>query len=146
MKRPMLLCAALLSCGTPPLAAATDFDGQQPLICAANQSFACDIDADCPATPPEEINVPRFLRVSFEEKVIRSKRPTGEVRTTSIEGLRDADDRLILHGTEEGADGMFGWDMVIGQTTGRMTLALASNEFAVVVFGACTPTELAGKQ
>ena len=145
MKYSIALYAALLSCGMANQATAADFDGRQPLVCAAVQSFECETDAECEAAKLEDINVPRFLRLSFNEKVIRSKRPNGDVRTTPIEFQRDTGDRLILHGTEQGEEGIFGWDMVIAQADGRMTLAIAGNALAVVVFGACTPVDLTGK-
>lgn len=145
MRRTIPVCAALLSCAIPPLSVAAEFAGDAPLICAALQSFGCESDADCAATPLEEINVPQFLRVNFEEKVIRSKRPNGDMRVTPIEGVRSAGDRLLLQGLEQGAEGMFAWNIVIGQAKGEMTLTVAGDGFAVVIFGACTPNEIAAK-
>jgi hypothetical protein len=145
MKRALSVYAALLCCVVPMVSIAAEFGGDQPLICAGFHPSSCESDGECATTSLDEISVPKFLRLNFEEKVIRSQKPNGDIRVTPIEALRNAPGSLLLQGTDKGVDGMFAWSVFIG-STGQMTLTVAADEFAVVVFGECTPNEIVVKK
>ena len=125
--------ALCLSIASLP-AAADGFDGSQPLICATNEAFECGPADQCLKGTADGMNVPQFIWLDFEQKMVRAKRPDGEERTSDIQGLTQNAGTLILHGVQDG----LGWSMAITQAGGKMTLTAAGEQVAFVVFGACT--------
>jgi len=59
---------------------AGDFDGSKPLICAVIDIVECGPGGECQKVSPETVNVPRFVRLNFEEKQIQATQPDGGVR------------------------------------------------------------------
>ena len=125
--------ALCLSIASLP-AAADGFDGTQPLICAAIETFECGPGGQCLKGTADGMNVPQFIWLDFEQMMTRAKRPDGEERTSEIQSLTQNDGALILHGVQAG----LGWSMAITQANGKMTLTAAGDQVAFVVFGACT--------
>jgi hypothetical protein len=138
---PAALTVMLLPAGT---AMSTPLDGEQPAICSTLQVFSCDAGQECEATTVEESNAPQFLRVNFTERAIRRERPDGEEHVTPIGNIERGENRLILQGSDDGLDGRIGWNMLIRRADGRMTLAVAGDDVAFVLFGACTTATVAG--
>ena len=116
-------------------AAADDFDGSRPLLCASLEAHDCGAGGDCLRGTAESIDAPRFIRLDFEQKVARAKRPDGEERTTTIDIVRNDQGKLILQGAQRG----LGWSMSITQESGEMALTAAGDRVVYVIFGACTP-------
>jgi hypothetical protein len=127
---------------SPVMTSAENIDGKKPAICAAVSARSCPDDGDCVSGQPSEFNAPRFLRVDFTGSTIRSERPDGGLRSTPIEGLRTIEDRIVLNGVERGVEGVVGWNLVIGQNDGDMTLAVAGMGISLIVFGACTSLDM----
>jgi hypothetical protein len=127
-----------------PVAAAVagDFDGGQPVICATIDARLCEAETHCLATLPAALDAPQFMRIDFAGKSIVDRRPSGASRTTAVDAVRTIGDRTILNGLEDGAEGTIAWNLVIGQADGRVTLAVAGDGVAFVVFGACTPVAM----
>ena len=125
-----VVCAASISSSVR----GAEFDGTQPLICAAIDTAQCESDGSCLQGSAASINVPQFIRIRFDEMVVRAKRADGSERTSKIEGLQQNGGALILQGAENG----LGWSLVVTQTEGHMTLTAAGDRLAFVVFGACT--------
>ena len=142
MRYAVLATMATLTLLPPTAVRADPINGQQPAICAALDARSCTDDAGCQSGQPAALDAPRFLRVDFTGKSIRSNHPDGGPRTTSIESLRTVEDRMILSGVEQGAEGPVGWNLVIGQEDGDMTLAVAGKGVALILFGACTPSDM----
>jgi hypothetical protein len=109
---------------------AGDFDGSKPLICAPVTAMDCVRGDDCLTTLPEEVGAPAFMRIDFAKKAV-----LGAKLSSPIQLLEKTESQLLLQGTEA----EFGWTMALDARTGEMTLTLASQNGAYVLFGSCTP-------
>lgn len=134
MNRPSpLLPACILACAVPlavQSAAAADFDGSKPLICATVEAHDCAAEDTCEYGTPGQLGLPQFLRLNVKEKTIQ-----GTQRTTAIKIIEETDTQLLMMGTELGA----GWTMALDRDTGAMVISMATSSGAAVLFGACTP-------
>ena len=117
------------------MAAAEDFDGTQPLLCASLEAHDCGPDEHCLKDTAASVNAPQFIRLDFEQKLAHARRADGEERIAAIESVANDHGKLILQGVQRG----LGWSMVITQESGEMALTAAGDQVAFVVFGACTP-------
>ena len=122
------LVAALL-CSTTAVFGA-DFDGSKQLICATVDAHACDPGEACLRGLPDDLGVPRFMRIDFAAKTI-----AGPKRTTQIRYIDTGADQILMQGTELG----YAWTVVLDKTDGAMSMTLVSREDAFTVFGYCTP-------
>lgn len=118
----------------PLTSIAGDFDGTKPLICAVLEDFDCIPGDECVSGTAESINIPQFLKIDFEEKVITGKRGGGKIRSTTVKNMERVDGKMILQGIQNGK----AWSMVITEATGKMTVTAADDQVGFVVFGACT--------
>ena len=141
MKRTIKSGLILLFCCIMHLpASAGDFDGTKELMCACIRVIECAPDGSCTEVSAEQIGIPQFLKINFEEKTISAPQ-WGENQTPSpIENLERIDGKLILQGAEDGyreiRDGV-GWSMAISEETGKMVLTESGDQAAFVIFGAC---------
>ncbi len=118
----------------PLTSTAGDFDGSRPLICAVMEDFDCIPGDECLSGTAESINIPQFLKIDFEKKVITGKRGDGQVLSTTVKNMERVDGKMILQGIQNGK----AWSMVITEATGKMTVTAADDQVGFVVFGACT--------
>lgn len=118
----------------PLTATAAGFDGTQPLICAAIETFECGPGGECMKGTAESINAPQFIRLDFTAKTAQATRPDGEERNSEIQSLTQNAGELILQGVQEG----LGWTLAISQENGKMSLTASGDQVAFVLFGACT--------
>ena len=136
----MLIGLTLLA--GPALAKNKHYDGSDPLLCTAMTAQICDI-LGCEAADREtELNGVKHLVVDFKRNRIKSPESGVEAK---IDSVRQVDNRLFLQGLSErpdvDEDDARSWTMTIADPTGTMTLTLAGEEMALVVFGACAPVE-----
>ena len=129
-------------CAMHTLAFAGDFDGSKELMCACVRVIECGPDGKCAEVSAEDIRIPGFLNINFEQKTISAPQ-WGENQTPSpIENLERIDGKLVLQGAEDGyrevRDGV-GWSMAISEETGKMVLTESGDQVAFIVFGACIP-------
>lgn len=115
-------------------AAAAEFDGSKPLICATIETYECVPGGECLEGTPESINAPQFIRLDFSAKIARATRPDGEERTSGIEILKQNEGELILQGVQGG----LGWSIAITPENGRMALSASGDGVVFALFGACT--------
>lgn len=116
-------------------AAAANFDGSQPLLCTSVETYDCEPGGNCIRGLADDINAPEFIFLDFKKSIARTTKASGEERTVKIGTTTQDNGSLILNGVQLG----LGWSLAIEQETGHMTLTIAGNEVAIVVFGACTP-------
>ena len=116
-------------------AQADDLTGADNLVCAAMTVVACWEDGVCVEGLPEDLNVPQFIEIDLEAKLIQTTAASGENRVTPIEHLDSEEGMIALQGYEFGR----GFTFVIDEKTGRATVAIATRGSAVIVFGSCTP-------
>lgn len=114
---------------------AGDFDGSKPLICAVIQTVSCPRGEDIETGAAEDIDLPQFLFIDFEKKIVTGKSSEGELRETTIERIKHEDGKLILQGVQRGK----AWSAVINEETGKTTIMGGNDEMGVIVFAACTP-------
>ena len=128
----LAVCALVWLSGQP--AAAGDFDGSNPLLCAAIQAFQCSAGSNCQQGLAESIDAPQFFRINFADKMISGTRESGEVRTSAIKTMTQNETELILQGVQ----GALGWSMAIAAANGKMVLTASGDRVAFTIFGACT--------
>ncbi len=110
-------------------AAASDFDGSKPLLCATQAALDCSRGDDCAAGLPEEIGAPAFMRLDLAKKSVIGPQTTSEILLQDKSGKQ-----LLLQGREAG----FGWTIVVDQQSGELTVTLTNRNGAYVLYGACT--------
>jgi hypothetical protein len=116
-------------------ARADDLTGSSTFLCAAVQATQCFDGGDCEIDLPWNINVPQFVEIDLDAKVIRTTAASGQNRMTPIEHLEAEEGMIALQGFELGK----GFTFVIDEKTGRATIAIATRGQAIIVFGVCTP-------
>jgi hypothetical protein len=126
----------------PPLSAAGDFDGTQPLVCTVIDFTECTMEEGCHRVTPEEVNLPRIFWIDVKNKIIKDKEGDEGSRKSPIMSVQRIDSKLILQGAEEGYEDIrdgFGWTIAIMEDTGRMVLTASGDLVGNVAFGVCTP-------
>jgi hypothetical protein len=143
MKYKFITVLAILCIPTLPLISiAGDFNGSKPLICSVIKSTECTMMKGCHEVMAEEINLPRFLWVDVEKKVIQSNKSGENARKSEIKRTELIDNKLILQGSEQDRDDIrdgYGWTVAIMQNTGYMVITASGDFTADVIFGVCTP-------
>ncbi len=128
----LAVCVLVWLSGQP--VAASEFDGSNPLLCAAIRAIECSDRGNCEQGPAESIDAPQFFRINFTDKMISGTRESGEVRTSAIKTMAQNDSELILQGVQ----GELGWSMVIATANGKMVLTASGDRVGFMIFGACT--------
>lgn len=130
--------AGLLMLPFPHPATAGAFDGSAPLLCALSEALECAPGAECSRILPEEVGAPDFFLIDVKAKSVQGL--GGAARTSAIQSITKIDEKLILQGAEDGAEGVrdgLGWSAAITQDRGRLVLSASGEHVAFVVFGAC---------
>ena len=126
----------------PHLSWAIDFDSSKLLLCTVIDTTECIMGENCNKVMAEEINLPRFLQINIDKKVIVGKTAGQNPRTSPIERIEVVDQKLILQGAEqdrkEEQDG-FGWTIAIMEASGNMVLTASGDDIGVIAFGVCMP-------
>jgi hypothetical protein len=112
---------------------AADFDGSKKLRCVPTDASECAGAGECKRVTVEEINIPKWITVDAKKKKLSGTDSDGEEESTAIDSVKVNDGQTILQGAEGGR----AWSMVIDQTTGDMTIAIAGDETGFVLFGVC---------
>lgn len=136
MKASTVWCLALagsLAWAVP--ATADDLTGAERLLCVTIEVTACSEGSECEPMSPEELNVPRFLKVDLAQRLLSTTEASGENRQTKIEHLRREDGLIVLQGMERAR----AFSIMISEASGKLTASVARENLGVVVFGACTP-------
>jgi hypothetical protein len=122
------VCVAVCQAG------AAGLDGSGPLICAFTNAAECDSRSGCVNSTAEDIGLPAFFRVDFNNKKIVGAGPVveGAKMETQIKSYERRDGQLIFQGIDVRA-----WSLVIIENTGWMTLTASGDDEAFVLFGAC---------
>ena len=118
----------------PAGAGASDFDGSKPLLCVPTDIISCEGAGDCRRSTAEDLNIPQFIHIDIGGKVLSGALEGGAEQETGIGNVVARDGRTILQGAESGR----GWSVVIMHDTGEMSGAIAGDEMAFVLLGACT--------
>ena len=135
--RVSLRCLVLTLLVLAPTAAAAgdDLTGRQSLLCTAVQATVCDDTATCVIENPWDLNIPQFLELDLNGKVVSTTKASGENRSTPIRTLLREEGLIVLQGVEGGR----AFSFVIEEKSGLLSAAVAREGKTVSVFGACTP-------
>lgn len=120
-----LCCIALAATA----AAAADFDGSKPFLCASIEASDCTSGQHCEKGLPADLNLPQFVRVDFGARSI-----SASGRTSAIQNVTRGSGMLVMQGTDQRR----AWSITVDEQTGRLVAAVAGDDEAFVVFGACT--------
>ena len=128
--------ALALCLAAPGVAAASDFDGSRNLLCAPTDAMQCEGAGECNRKEVELLNMAKFLYVDFKAKTLKGtvEGATSE-ETSSIHTVQKLDGGTLIQGAEGGR----GWSLIVDKGTGDMTLAIAGDDIAFVLFGVCQP-------
>lgn len=114
-----------------------DLSGADNVICAPARIEICANDGSCVSALPWEVNVPQFILVDFEEELLSTTEASERPRATEIDSLKREDGVAYLQGVENGR----AYSIVINETTGFMTVAVARDYLTVTGSGVCTPAD-----
>ncbi len=114
---------------------ADDLTGSTAFLCASVQATGCLEGGECGIELPWNLNMPAFVEIDLEKKMLRTTEASGLNRKTPIEHLSRVDGVIFLQGYELGR----GFTFVITEQTGQVTVAIATQGSGVIVFGSCTP-------
>ena len=135
MKKVMI---ALAGVTIGALAQADQLTGIDRFICAAAQVQMCIENDSCYTASAWELNVPDFVVIDLDKKVVSTTKASGLNRSTTFTSVSKSNGTLFLQGVEDGR----AFSFVIDEATGRMTVAVARDGITVNVFGACTATNI----
>ena len=114
---------------------ADNLTGADKLLCTAMQATRCTADGDCASNPPWMWNIPDFIEIDLKGKQIATTAASGQNRVTPIRSIERTDGRIYLQGIEGGR----AFSFVIDENIGSLSVAVATEDMATAVFGACTP-------
>jgi hypothetical protein len=128
--RALSMTLASLALATSTAAFAETFDGSVPLQCTATAGHDCTPDKNKCSRLKAENDKPPVLEVDVAAKTVRSP-----YRTSLLPILNTTTNEksLVLQGT----DLRFAWSALINKTSGAMTISIADQKGAYVVFAQC---------
>ena len=143
MKRIMFSSFVLfLFCAMHTPATAGDFDGSKELLCACMRIIQCGPDGNCVQVSAEDIGLPEFLSMNFEQKTVNAMPSRENQPPSRIKNQELIYRKLVLQGVEEGLkdvhDGV-GWSIAISEETGKMVISGSGEQSGMIVFGTCIP-------
>jgi hypothetical protein len=119
----------------PTAVLADDVKDAEGILCTAVQATVCSFEGECEIGAPWNWNIPQFIEIDFEKKMLRTTRASGENRQTPFKNLEREAGLIFLQGVEAGR----AFSFTIEEDTGFASIAVARNGLTVSVFGACTP-------
>ena len=130
----ILVAAGLLACAAS-VSRADDLTGASRILCTAVQATFCTPEGGCEMGSPWDYNVPQFIEIDFNQKILSTTKASGQSRSTPVKNLQREDGKIYLQGVEKGR----AFSFVIEEASGDASVAVAREGVTVSVFGACTP-------
>jgi hypothetical protein len=128
--RALLASGALAGMALSPwVAIAAPLDGSAPILCAIHQVLDCEAK-NCEQTSAEEAQVPPFVRVDVQQRLLSS---VDGARTSPITQTQRTNGRLMLQGMQNQRV----WGAVINEQSGRMWATVGEDDGAIVLSGTC---------
>ena len=93
------------------------------------------MNGECESGPPSQFNIPDFIVVDLEARLLKTTDASQENRQTPILHLTREDGLIVLQGLE--MERAFSFN--IDEASGTLTAATARPGLFVGAFGACTP-------
>ena len=130
----ILLIALMVGlAGLPSLA--QEKENLKPMVCAAIETYDCGFGEDCARGSASDVNLPIFLGIDFEKKMITGTMDDGSVRTTEIQRMEQLAGGIIIQGVQDG----LGFSLSYNMSTKKITGAVSGDQVGFVIFGACKP-------
>ena len=129
----ILLPLALYS--TPATLLAEDIEDLKTIECAAIETYDCGFGENCARGSAADIDLPLFLNINFEKKIITGTEDDGDVRTTTIQKMEQLPGGVIIQGIEGG----LGFSLSYNTATRKITGAVSGDQVGFVIFDACKP-------
>jgi len=134
---PIVMTAASLALLATAPAFADDVTSADHLLCTTVRATECFADGVCLPGNPEEWGSPRFVKVDFEEKMLRTTEASGEDRSTPMKSIEREGDRIFIQGVQNSR----AFSIVIDQDSGSTSAAVVLEGHLLALFGYCTPIE-----
>lgn len=116
---------------------ADDITGASHLLCATVRATECFATGLCYPGNPEEWGSPRFVKLDFEEEMLRTTEASGENRSTPMKHIEREGDRIFIQGVQDSR----AFSIVLDQDSGTASTAIALEGHILAIFGHCTPIE-----
>ena len=129
--------SACIISATPLMAtesSAAGLDGTGNIVCAAMDVVACVDDAACVQGTVKSFDLPQFVVLDTQKKVMRAAYESGHKGTSPVKNIEHSGEHLILQGIENGR----GWSISVNTKSGNMSGALAGDGVSFLIFGQCT--------
>jgi hypothetical protein len=131
----VVLALLVMSLPQPSVGAAGKFDGSAPVICGTTAVTECGADGRCQRGTATDVNFPAIFQVDAAGKKLKNLQANAGQQGTesSIRNVDHANGKMIL----SGAEGERGWSVLIHESTGQMSAAVAGDGEGFVIFGQC---------
>ncbi len=131
----VILGVLVVSFPRPSAHAAEKFDGSKPVICGTTAVTECGADGRCQRGTATDVNFPAIFQVDAAGKKLKNLQAnTGQQGAESaIRNVDHTNGKMIL----SGAEGERGWSVLIHESTGHMSAAVAGDGEGFVIFGQC---------
>jgi len=120
---------------TGPAIADDDLTGVDELLCAPGYVTVCSADGECESGPPENWDLPEFIKVDLDNETLSTTGSFSEDRSTVIEHMSRLGSLIFLQGVQ----GKNAFSIVITEITGDLSITIATEGQTATSFGACTP-------
>jgi len=117
-----------------PAVQADDLSSANRLLCASISATRCTVEG-CSTDRPVAWNIPQFIEIDLDRKLLKTTAASGQNRSTPIVTLLREKGQIFIQGIEGGR----AFSFVIEEASGELNAAIATADGANVVFAACTP-------
>ncbi|MCK5698184.1 MAG: hypothetical protein KAI02_08485 [Gammaproteobacteria bacterium] len=104
------------------------------IVCSTVDIIACVDNVACVKDTATSFDLPEFIIVDKEKKVIRAAYESGHKGTSNVKSMEQQGDHLILQGVENSR----GWSISIDTKKGDMSGSLVGEGLSFLIFGNCT--------
>ncbi len=119
---------------TTPVSADVGLGGSSDIVCSVMDVVACVENSNCIQGTARGFELPEFIIMDSEKKVIRAAYESGHKAISHVKNLELSGQHLVLQGVENSR----GWNISIDTKTGNMSGAVVGEAVSFLVFGACT--------
>ncbi len=102
---------------------AEDKEDLKPMVCAAIETYDCGFGENCKRGSASDIDLPIFLGIAFEKKIITGTMDDGSVRTTEIQRMERLAGGIIIQGVQDG----LGFSLSYNASTRKITGAVSGD-------------------
>jgi hypothetical protein len=111
-----------------------DLGKKSQLVCAAITVVGCVNNANCQTGSAKSFDLPEFMFVDFEKKVVRPTDESGHTAVSPIKNIEKTAQQIVFQGVENHR----GWSAALNRSTGELKLSSVGADVSFMIFGACT--------